>query len=192
MFAKLKGKISDIFGDFIILDVADVGYRVETIQNGFLVGEEKSFFIYTHVRENEIRLFGLNTKNEYLLFVDLIGISGVGPKLAQNILRQIPFETIMSAISDKNIDTLLVKGVGKKTAQRIIIDMSSKLENYSWDSSTVKNNLSNEFKAQSQQALQNLGFNRDEINNIIKEYSVNYTEEKLELLVKFALKHINK
>lgn len=192
MFAKLKGKISDIFGDFIILDVADVGYRVETIQNEFLVGEEKSFFIYTHVRENEIRLFGLKTKNEYLLFVDLIGISGVGPKLAQNILRQIPFETIMSAISDKNIDTLLVKGVGKKTAQRIIIDMSSKLENYSWDSSTVKNNLSNEFKAQSQQALQNLGFNRDEINNIIKEYSVNYTEEKLELLVKFALKHINK
>jgi Holliday junction DNA helicase RuvA len=192
MFAKFKGTITDIFSDFIILDVADVGYRVETIQNEFLVGEEKSFFIYTHVRENEIRLFGLKTKNEYLLFVDLIGISGVGPKLAQNILRQIPFETIMSAISDKNIDTLLVKGVGKKTAQRIIIDMSSKLENYSWDSSTVKNNLSNEFKAQSQQALQNLGFNRDEINNIIKEYSVNYTEEKLELLVKFALKHINK
>jgi len=192
MFAKLKGTISDIFSDFIILDVGDVGYRVETIQNEFLVGEEKSFFIYTHVRENEIRLFGLDTKNQYSLFVDLIGISGVGPKLAQNILKQIPYESIMSAIADKNIDTLLVKGVGKKTAQRIIIDMNSKLEKYTWEGFTSQNNLSQEFRSQAQQALQNLGLSKDEIRDIIKEYGVNHTEEKLELLVKFALKFINK
>ncbi len=192
MFAKLKGTITDIFSDFIILDVGDVGYRVETIQNEFLVGEEKSFFIYTHVRENEIRLFGLDTKNQYSLFVDLIGISGVGPKLAQNILKQIPYESIMSAIADKNIDTLLVKGVGKKTAQRIIIDMTSKLEKYTWEGFTSQNNLSQEFKTQAQQALQNLGLSKDEIRDIIKEYGVNHTEEKLELLVKFALKFINK
>ncbi|HRN86490.1 MAG TPA: Holliday junction ATP-dependent DNA helicase RuvA [Candidatus Dojkabacteria bacterium] len=192
MFAKLKGTISDIFSDFIILDVGDVGYRVETIQNEFLVGEEKSFFIYTHVRENEIRLFGLDTKNQYSLFVDLIGISGVGPKLAQNILKQIPYESIMSAIADKNIDTLLVKGVGKKTAQRIIIDMTSKLEKYTWEGFTSQNNLSQEFRSQAQQALQNLGLSKDEIRDIIKEYGVNHTEEKLELLVKFALKFINK
>ncbi|MCA9379571.1 Holliday junction branch migration protein RuvA [Candidatus Dojkabacteria bacterium] len=192
MFAKLKGTISDIFADFIILDVGNVGYRVETVQNEFLVGEEKSFFIYTHVRENEIRLFGLNTKNEYLLFVDLIGISGVGPKLAQNILKQIPYASIMSAIADKNIDTLLVKGVGKKTAQRIIIDMTSKLEKYTWDGASSQNNLTPEFKNQAQQALLSLGLSKDEIKDIIKEYGLNHTEEKLELLVKFALKFINK
>jgi Holliday junction DNA helicase RuvA len=192
MFAKLKGTITDIFSDFIILEVGDVGYRVETIQSEFLVGEEKSFFIYTHVRENEIRLFGLNTKNQYLLFVDLIGISGVGPKLAQNILKQITFESIMSAIADKNIDTLLVKGVGKKTAQRIIIDMTSKLENYSWEGASGQKSLTQEFKTQAQQALVNLGFSKDEIKEIIKEYGVIHSEEKLELLVKFALKFINK
>lgn len=192
MFAKLKGTISDIFSDFIILDVGDVGYRVETIQNEFLVGEEKSFFIYTHVRENEIRLFGLDTKNQYSLFVDLIGISGVGPKLAQNILKQIPYESIMSAIADKNIDTLLVKGVGKKTAQRIIIDMTSKLEKYTWVGTTSRNSLTPEFKTQAQQALHNLGLSNDEIKDIISEYSTNHSEEKLELLVKFALKFINK
>lgn len=192
MFAKFKGTITDIFSDFIILEVGDVGYRVETIQSEFLVGEEKSFFIYTHVRENEIRLFGLNTKNQYLLFVDLICVSGVGPKLAQNILKQISFESIMSAIADKNIDTLLVKGVGKKTAQRIIIDMTSKLENYSWDRANSQNNLTQEFRTQAQQALVNLGFSKDEIKEIIKEYGVIHSEEKLELLVKFALKFINK
>ena len=192
MFAKLKGTITDIFSDFIILEVRDVGYRVETIQSDFLVGEEKSFFIYTHVRENEIRLFGLNTENQYLLFVDLIGISGVGPKLAQNILKQITFESIMSAIADKNIDTLLVKGVGKKTAQRIIIDMTSKLENYSWEGASGQKSLTQEFKTQAQQALVNLGFSKDEIKEIIKEYGVIHSEEKLELLVKFALKFINK
>jgi Holliday junction DNA helicase RuvA len=192
MFAKLKGTISDIFADFIILDVGNVGYRVETVQNEFLVGEEKSFFIYTHVRENEIRLFGLNTKNEYSLFVDLIGISGVGPKLAQNILKQIPYASIMSAIADKNIDTLLVKGVGKKTAQRIIIDMTSKLEKYTWDGASSQNNLTPEFKNQAQQALLSLGLSKDEIKDIIKEYGLNHSEEKLELLVKFALKFINK
>ena len=192
MFAKLKGTITDIFSDFIILEVRDVGYRVETIQSDFLVGEEKSFFIYTHVRENEIRLFGLNTENQYLLFVDLIGISGVGPKLAQNILKQITFESIMSAIADKNIDTLLVKGVGKKTAQRIIIDMTSKLENYSWEGASGQKSLTQEFKTQAQQALVNLCFSKDEIKEIIKEYGVIHSEEKLELLVKFALKFINK
>lgn len=192
MFAKLTGKISDIFNDFIVLDVSGVGYRVETLQNEFLVGEDKSFFIYTHVRENEIRLFGLNTKNEYLLFVDLIGISGVGPKQAQNILRQVSFESIMNAISDKNIDTLLVKGVGRKTAQRIIIDMSSKIEKYTWDGARGQNSLSSDFLKQSKQALQNLGFSVDEIKDIIKEYSQIHAEESLESLIKFALKFINK
>lgn len=192
MFAKLTGKISDIFNDFIVLDVSGVGYRVETLQNEFLVGEDKSFFIYTHVRENEIRLFGLDTKNEYLLFVDLIGISGVGPKQAQNILRQVSFESIMNAISDKNIDTLLVKGVGRKTAQRIIIDMSSKIEKYTWDGARGQNSLSSDFLKQSKQALQNLGFSVDEIIDIIKEYSQIHAEENLESLIKFALKFINK
>ena len=80
MFAKLKGTILEIFPSFIILDVAGVGYKVETISQDFLEGQDVELYIHTHVRETEIRLFGMKRKEEFMLFTDLIDVSGVGPK----------------------------------------------------------------------------------------------------------------
>lgn len=192
MLAKLKGRITDIFADFLILTVGDVGYRVETVSRDFIVDQEVELYIYTHVRENEIRLFGMKSKEQYLLFIDLIAISGLGPKLALTILDQLSYDTILSAVAAKNSETLKVKGVGKKTAERIVIEMSSKLEKYNWQNSTVVNGYSNDFLVQSKDALKNLGFSHNEITSIMREYGKTDQTESLESLIKFALKFINK
>jgi len=192
MLAKLKGRITDIFADFLILTVGDVGYRVETVSRDFIVDQEVELYIYTHVRENEIRLFGMKSKEQYLLFIDLIAISGLGPKLALTILDQLSYDTILSAVAAKNSETLKVKGVGKKTAERIVIEMSSKLEKYNWQNSTVVNGYSEDFLVQSKDALKNLGFSHNEIASIMREYGKTDQTESLESLIKFALKFINK
>ena len=192
MLAKLQGRITDIFADFLILTVGDVGYRIETVSRDFIVDQEVELYIYTHVRENEIRLFGMKSKEQYLLFIDLIAISGLGPKLALTILDQLSYDTILSAVAAKNSETLKVKGVGKKTAERIVIEMSSKLEKYNWQNSTVVNGYSNDFLVQSKDALKNLGFSHNEITSIMREYGKTDQTESLESLIKFALKFINK
>jgi len=192
MYAKLKGTVTDIFSGFLILEVADVGYRVETVDNNFLVGQEVDLYIYTHVRETEIRLFGMSNKDQYMLFTDLIDISGVGPKMALTILSQLSYEAILSAIESKSADSLKVKGVGGKTAQRIVIDMSSKLDKYNWVKGQQGVSYDEEFVSQTKDALQNLGFSYNEITSIIKEYAKQQQPQELERIVKFALKYIKK
>ena len=101
MLAKIKGIITDIFPDFIIVSNSDLGYKVETVESDYLVGQEVELFLHTHVRETELRLFGFRKREQYLLFSDLITISGVGPKLALTLLSSLPFDTILNAIENK-------------------------------------------------------------------------------------------
>lgn len=190
MYAKLKGTVQDIFLDFIIVDVAGIGFKVEIIENNFLVDSDVDLYVYTHVRENEIRLFGMKDRNQYLLFTDLIDISGVGPKMALTILSQLSFDEILSAVSAKDVKSLKVKGVGTKTAQRIVIDLTSKLDKYSWTTGVKSHSYSDEFVAQTKDTLQNLGFGSHEIVNILKDYASEQKPEELETIVKFALKYI--
>ena len=191
MLAKIKGTITDIFPDFIIVSNSDLGYKVETVEHDYVIGQDVELFLHTHVRETELRLFGFRKREQFLLFSDLISISGVGPKLALTLLSSLPFDTILNAIENKDISTLKVKGLGQKTAQRIIIDMTSKLSHYKWEQSGQKIVFTNEFITQATGALENLGFGNNEIKIIVREYSI--TEENVEDLskiVKFALKYI--
>ena len=191
MLAKIKGTITDIFPDFIIVSNSDLGYKVETVEHDYVIGQDVELFLHTHVRETEWRLFGFRKREQFLLFSDLISISGVGPKLALTLLSSLPFDTILNAIENKDISTLKVKGLGQKTAQRIIIDMTSKLSHYKWEQSGQKIVFTNEFITQATGALENLGFGNNEIKIIVREYSI--TEENVEDLskiVKFALKYI--
>lgn len=190
MYAKLTGTIADIFPNFLILDVSGVGYRIETVMEGFLVDQEVTFYIYTFVRENDIRLFGMSNKNQYQLFMDLIEISGVGPKVALIILSQLEYHTILSAIESKNIQALKVKGVGNKIAQRIIIEMFPKLEKYHWQASSDLAIYAEEFILETREALSDLGFNNKEIEQVLKDYATQDMPQTLESIIKFALKYI--
>ena len=132
MIAFLKGHIEEITEDAVFLDVVGVGYKVEvsaqTIQQLMGAGSEIKLHIYHHITENDQRLFGFFTKNEKQLFEQLITVKGVGPRLGLTILSGLPAANLITAITGSDAIALSrVPGIGKKTAERIIVELREKL-----------------------------------------------------------------
>lgn len=133
MIGFLSGKIFEVDGNEIIVDVQGVGYRVRVIDNQdsrFSIQDSRDVSLYTHtyVRESEISLYGFDSKKQLKFFELLIGVSGVGPKMAMNILRQGTPEQIQQAVVQADVSFFTkVSGIGKKNGQRIIVDLKSKL-----------------------------------------------------------------
>lgn len=128
MIAKLKGEVQDIFDTYIILMVNDIGYRVEGSFHTYIEGDEATLYIHHHVREQEERLFGFITLDEYKLFELLISVSGVGPKAGMSMIGNLGVSTIVRAIKSDDPALLKAPGIGKKTAERVLIDMRSKMK----------------------------------------------------------------
>ncbi|MEK7181820.1 MAG: Holliday junction branch migration protein RuvA [Patescibacteria group bacterium] len=132
MIALLSGKIAGIQGSSIILMVGGVGYQVfvSTYTLGKLAGaEEVVLHIHTHVREDAFLLYGFLDQDELIMFELLISISGIGPKVGLSILSIADTKTIRTAIVNKDPSILTrVSGVGKKTAERVIIELQNKVQ----------------------------------------------------------------
>lgn len=131
MIAYLSGIVSHLTPRYCLINTGPVGYEVEapirTLQ-ALTQGEAAELYIYTYVREDQLKLFGFETILERDLFTLLIGISGVGPKAALSILSAGTVELIQHAIVKADVTFFTtIKGLGKKTAQKIIIDLKSKL-----------------------------------------------------------------
>jgi|WetSurMetagenome_2_1015567.scaffolds.fasta_scaffold00054_43 holliday junction DNA helicase RuvA len=132
MIASLRGILLSKRPDHLIIDVNGVGYRVvvpvSTLSS--LPGEnsEVFLFIYTHVREDIFQLFGFSSEEDKRIFITLLGVSGIGPKIALNILSTIPADIFHSLVHAEDVASLCrVPGLGKKTAQRIILELREKL-----------------------------------------------------------------
>mgnify|MGYP001205295909 CR=1 FL=1 len=190
MLAKLDGKVIDIFDNFIILNCNGVGYKVEITDFALLVGQEVSYYIHTHVRENEIRLFGIKNREKYLLFMDLIEVQGVGPKAALSIIGELSIDTILSAISNKTPKALQIKGIGKKTAEKIIIELYNKVDKYHFNKEDTKE-LDSRFINEAKEALLNLGFTKTEVNELLQKYQKSGEGEDLQKLIKYVLSNKN-
>ncbi len=191
MISSLKGKISRIGNNFVEIEVHDVGYLVSCGQN-FLkrrnIDEELKIYTYQSVSENDVSLFGFETIDEVNLFKMLISVSGIGPKTAAQIMSSSDeasdgrgAENIIKAIADADVKFFeKVKGIGKKGAQRIIIDLKSKIGgigelDLTQDDEKVKDDdLS--------LSLNQLGFDRKEIEKVIVKLpkELESIEEKLE------------
>ncbi|MGB0347418.1 MAG: Holliday junction branch migration protein RuvA [Balneolaceae bacterium] len=133
MIAFLKGFIEEKRSDSVLLDVQGVGYKVEvsnqTIDQLESAGSEIKLLIYHHITENDQRLFGFFSKDEKQLFEHLITVKGVGPKLGLTILSGLPAANLISAITGGDAIALSrVPGIGKKTAERIIVELREKLK----------------------------------------------------------------
>jgi len=132
MIGKLIGKVDLIREDYLILEVSGVGYQVfanEVVLGHLAKQREAELFIHTNVREDNITLYGFETLEELELFKLLLNVSGVGPKAALAILNVGSPSVIKNAILKEDISVLTqVSGVGKKTAERIIIDLQNKIE----------------------------------------------------------------
>lgn len=131
MIAYLKGKILEKSENLIILEVNNVGYEVNISLNTYLTlanKEECELFTYLQVKEDGISLFGFSTKSEKELFTNLITVNGVGPKMAITILSGASIADIVTSIVSEDSKMLSkFKGVGKKTAERIILELKEKL-----------------------------------------------------------------
>lgn len=131
MIAMIRGKLAYKSIDHVIIDVGGVGYRLHIPLSTFYVlpeNGEVSLFTHTHVREDALLLYGFLTMEEKELFVILISISGVGPKLAINILSHIPAKDLKNAIAGGDLERLTrLPGIGKKTAERLVLELKDKV-----------------------------------------------------------------
>ena len=134
MIAHIKGTIIYIDEKFVIIDVNGVGYKVFVtidILSECKQGEESSFWTYTAVRENSIDIYGFTTNQEMSFFELLLSVSGIGPRSALSVLNVAPIETLKKAIASGDTSYLnKVSGIGKKTAEKIIIELRDKLISY--------------------------------------------------------------
>jgi holliday junction DNA helicase RuvA len=132
MIAHLSGKLIDRHATSVVIDVGGVGYEVTIPVTTFYdleeAGQTVSLRIHTHVREDTLQLFGFKTLRERELFQMLISVSGIGPKSAVAMLSGMSADEIITAIRTNNLARLTsIPGVGKKTAERLVLDLRDKM-----------------------------------------------------------------
>lgn len=131
MIAHVSGVVAEKFGQSVIVDVRDIGYEVQVAAGDFdaaLLGEAVKFYTYHHIREQSQELFGFSSLAAKKLFELLIGVQGVGPKAALSILSLADSETVRNAIAHSESGYIAkASGVGKKTAERVVVDLSDKV-----------------------------------------------------------------
>lgn len=200
MISLLKGKVIDTNKtDITLLTNDSVGYKVNIASNlKFLIEEEVQLFIYTSVKETEISLWGFLTKTDLTLFEYLISVSGVGSKTAMILIDTKGFENIIRAVANEDYSALKVSGVGPKTAQRIVIELKTKLAKFSEglmdniNTGANSNRKVNPHFDDALEALTSLGYREQDV----KEAYQNLEDSELELainsptLVKLLLKVI--
>ena len=133
MIAHLRGRILEKNPSRVILEAAGVGYEVAISVSSFselpAEGSDVSLYIYTHVREDTLALYGFLRRDEKRLFERLISVSGIGPKLAITVLSGIAAETLVAALRGNDLAALTrIPGVGKKTAERMVLELRDKLD----------------------------------------------------------------
>lgn len=133
MIGYLSGKLYRVNQNSLIIDVGGVGYEVFCPQNTLLmmkdIGSEVSFEVYTHVNENAFQLFGFNSIQEKEIFQKIISVSGIGPKLGLSIISDLPLPELINAVIDEDVHRLTrVSGVGKKTAERVVVELKDKFK----------------------------------------------------------------
>ena len=168
MIGFLRGRIIDKHPNLLIVDVQGVGYQVNVPLSTFYdagdVGTDVSLRIYTHVREDALQLYGFLTTLEQQIFERLIAISGIGPRLAIAVLSGIEPGELVVAIHRGDLARLTgIPGVGKKTAERMVLEMKDRLAHLVMPSGAavpVSDSPSERLREDLLSALQNLGYHR--------------------------------
>ncbi len=194
MISFLKGILIDKSPNEITIDVGGVGYQVfiplSTYSQIGNSQETVELFIYTHLREDSLSLFGFFTKEEKEIFIKLISISGIGPKLAINILSGIGPNELQEAVRKNDLIRLTsIPGIGRKTALRIAIELQEKFEEKEKILASPKSKEKEEIIS----ALMNLGFKRKEVEEVVDETIKVFPKgTKFEELFQESLKKLSK
>jgi Holliday junction DNA helicase RuvA len=195
MIAELTGRIAKKALNHVVLDVGGVGYLVTIPLSTFaaLPDDDRAvhLYIHTHVREDAISLFGFLTEQERELFADLISVTGIGPKLATTVLSGASAPEVRSYILAGNVTGFVgLPGVGRKTAERIVLELREKLaKRPSADSQSESGTAV--VMADVVEALVNLGYNRTQAHDAVREAAKDGAADLGEVL-KRALKTLSK
>jgi Holliday junction DNA helicase RuvA len=192
MIGYLTGKIISSKPTQILLDVNGVGYAIKISINTFekLTGKNTvSLYIYTNVKEDSITLFGFYSEAEKEMFELLISINGVGPKSALSLLSGISTDDLKQAIITSNVERIVaVPGIGRKTAERLILELKSKVRDIKEEGiSPAKPSLQKEAIA----ALTTLGYNLVSSEKAVNKILAEFPECSIEELIKRTLKELN-
>ena len=186
MYNYIKGKISIIKGDYVVIENNNIGYQIKT-PNPFNFELNSETTIYTHliVREDVFELYGFTSISQRDLFLKLISVKGLGPKGACAILASDKVESVINAINSGDSKYLQkFPGIGPKASQQIILDLHGKIN---LDPAQIENPKIKDIK----EALKSLGYGNAEIKSIVPIIEKNLDLEVSEL-IKLALKHLFK
>ena len=197
MIAHLKGQLIYKSPEHTVVDVNGVGYKVFTPLSTYYslpkLGESISLRIHTRVREDELKLFGFLTKEEQTIFEKLITINKVGPKLALGILSGMSPADLLTAIKNNDAASLsAIPGVGKKTAERLALEMKDKLSDLGLEMEQLQDPLSpGGFYEDALSALVNLGYKKPQAEKALNSaYNTNGPDSLLEDLIKESLNNL--
>lgn len=181
MIGFVSGSVHAFGIDYVLIDVHGVGYRINFYHPEVLsVGKEMTIYTYQNVREDEISLFGFLSLEEHDLFVKLISVKGLGPRIASSILGRASTESVIKAIEEGDVEFMKrMPGVGNKTASQIILDLKGKLVE------TGDVEVDDRLK-DVQDALKQFGYKNQEIKPVMK--ALRNEKGSTDELVKKALK----
>ncbi len=165
MIDSIRGRLIQKTPTYIVVETHGVGFRLLISLSSFEafddVGNEISVLTYLHVREDVLQLFGFAREEERELFLHLISVTGVGPRSAQSILSGITVEELKRAIRNQEIDVLTsAPGVGKKTAERLVLELREKIGGGKSDRKTIPPIIPNSVGEEAVLALMSLGYKR--------------------------------
>lgn len=166
MIGMLRGRVWEIQAEKLILDVQGVGYLL-SVPLGILgrvhPGQELIVYTHTHMREEEIALYGFASLNEKKLFLDMLNVSGIGPKVGMAILSTLGQAELEQALAQEDIGRLTkVPGVGKKTAQRLVLELKDKFKGLGMDGEARSGSETYRGDSEALETLLALGFNPEE------------------------------
>ena len=194
MIARLSGRVADKQPNRLVVDVSGVGYDVQVPLSTYYVtgdvGSEMALRVHTHVREDQLALYGFATELELTMFEKLIAVSGIGPKLALSVLSGIEPRELAGAIQRNDLARLTaIPGVGKKTAERICVELRDRLPKTidaapASPGDTLREDLVS--------ALANLGYHRQAIDKVLDKLPGGNGDGRFEDVLRAALKDLSR
>lgn len=193
MIHHLKGKLVEKNPTNVVIECNGVGYFINISLHTFsLISSSETIQLYTHlqVKEDSHTLFGFMEKSEREIFRLLISVSGVGASTARTMLSSLVPQQIIEAIAAGDVSTVQsIKGIGAKTAQRVILDLKDKIVKV-FDMDEVFAGANNTSKDEALSALETLGYTRKQSEKVIERIVKNSPEANVETIIKLALKNL--
>ena len=190
MITQLKGLLVEKYPTHLVIDCHGVGYYINiSLNTHSQIGnsEELLLFTHLHIKEDSHTLYGFVTQNERSIFKLLISISGIGPSIARTMLSSMDPNEIQKSILGENLEAIKsIKGIGLKTAQRVLIELKDKVQKIEGFDEIVQSK-SNTIKEETLSALEVLGYSRRQTEKVIDNIIQSHPESSIEELIKSAL-----